>query len=303
MTPPDTRSVWQTHSAKASQSSQSFAMKWNETADYDGCKLLKTWWPGTGIEPPTPAFSGLDSARAILLITKEKRSLFVPKSAHLLGQEWDKILADQNCLSHACPALVLCKPHKLFPDPFEQGRKEVAKGREASVQRGRRQKAPGAFARIPWRQRVRQAFPLFHGPGDNQIIELGQLRRRTGSRLDRRRRRSLARRPRDWRPSRCPHHRRRWQCPRRVRLRTIGIERQNVSSEFPIRSALQRNPGSLLLGLAAWHRLASSLSQSPFHFRLRLLGRPRLMPNWGHRAVGTIACGALIASPIFPPHS
>jgi hypothetical protein len=43
-----------------------------------------------GIEPPTPAFSGLDSFRAIIFITKGERSRFVPKSAHLLGQEWDK---------------------------------------------------------------------------------------------------------------------------------------------------------------------------------------------------------------------
>jgi hypothetical protein len=54
-----------------------------------------------GIEPPTPAFSGLDSFRAIMLATKVKRCLFVPRTAHLLGQEWDKILAGQNCLSHA----------------------------------------------------------------------------------------------------------------------------------------------------------------------------------------------------------
>jgi len=39
-----------------------------------------------GIEPPTPAFSGLDSFRAIVFSTKGKRSLFVPKTAHLLGQ-------------------------------------------------------------------------------------------------------------------------------------------------------------------------------------------------------------------------
>jgi hypothetical protein len=51
-----------------------------------------------GIEPPTPAFSGLDSPRVIALKTKGKGSLSVPKTAHLLGQEWDKILAGQNCL-------------------------------------------------------------------------------------------------------------------------------------------------------------------------------------------------------------
>ena len=56
-----------------------------------------------GIEPPTPAFSGLDSSGAIILITKAKSRLDIPKTAHLLGQEWDKILADQNCFSRCCP--------------------------------------------------------------------------------------------------------------------------------------------------------------------------------------------------------
>jgi hypothetical protein len=54
-----------------------------------------------GIEPPTPAFSGLDSAMAIAFKTKDKGGLNVPKTAYLLGQEWDKILAGQNCLSPA----------------------------------------------------------------------------------------------------------------------------------------------------------------------------------------------------------
>jgi hypothetical protein len=54
-----------------------------------------------GIEPPTPVFSGLDSRGAIIFITKTKNRLNVPKTAYLLGQEWDKILAGQNCLSHA----------------------------------------------------------------------------------------------------------------------------------------------------------------------------------------------------------
>jgi len=56
-----------------------------------------------GIEPPTPAFSGLDSFRAIMLITKAEIRLNAPKTAHLLGQEWDKILAGQDCLSLAVP--------------------------------------------------------------------------------------------------------------------------------------------------------------------------------------------------------
>ncbi len=77
-----------------------------------------------GIEPPTPAFSGLDSFRAIIFITKGERSLFVPKSAHLLGQEWDKILAGQNCLSHAC-ALT-----KQFCDSFVPGKKGGPSPRE-----------------------------------------------------------------------------------------------------------------------------------------------------------------------------
>jgi site-specific DNA recombinase len=51
-----------------------------------------------GIEPPTPAFSGLDSPRVIAFKTKDQGSLDVPKPVHLLGQEWDKILAGQNCL-------------------------------------------------------------------------------------------------------------------------------------------------------------------------------------------------------------
>jgi hypothetical protein len=51
-----------------------------------------------GIEPPTPAFSGLDSPRVIAFKTKDQGSLDVPKTVHLLGQEWDKILAGQNCL-------------------------------------------------------------------------------------------------------------------------------------------------------------------------------------------------------------
>jgi hypothetical protein len=54
-----------------------------------------------GIEPPTPAFSGPDSFGAIILITKAEIRLNVPKTAHLLGQEWDKILAGRNCLSLA----------------------------------------------------------------------------------------------------------------------------------------------------------------------------------------------------------
>jgi hypothetical protein len=58
-----------------------------------------------GIEPPTPAFSGLDSPRVIALKTRGKRSLIVPKTAYLLGQEWDKILAGQNRLSLAVPSV------------------------------------------------------------------------------------------------------------------------------------------------------------------------------------------------------
>ena len=39
-----------------------------------------------GIEPPTPAFSGLASSCAIILITKDKSHLNVPKTVLLLGQ-------------------------------------------------------------------------------------------------------------------------------------------------------------------------------------------------------------------------
>jgi hypothetical protein len=42
-----------------------------------------------------------------MFITMGERSRFVSRSAHLLGQEWDKILAGQNCLSQWLP-LVLC---------------------------------------------------------------------------------------------------------------------------------------------------------------------------------------------------
>ena len=48
-----------------------------------------------------PRFSGLASFKAIMLIKKAATRFNVPKTAHLLGQEWDKILAGQNCLSHA----------------------------------------------------------------------------------------------------------------------------------------------------------------------------------------------------------
>ena len=33
------------------------------------------------------------------LITKAENRLDVPKATHLLGREWDQILADQDCLS------------------------------------------------------------------------------------------------------------------------------------------------------------------------------------------------------------
>jgi hypothetical protein len=87
-----------------------------------------------GIEPPTPAFSGLDSFTAIIFIAKEERSLVVPKTGDLLRQEWDKILAGQNCLSRAYPALILATRMNSFLTPFEHGQKEeVAKGKETSV--------------------------------------------------------------------------------------------------------------------------------------------------------------------------
>src|SRR5450631_3656107 len=60
-----------------------------------------------GIEPPTPAFSGPDSYEPIMLIIKAKSRLNVLKTIHFMGQEWDKILAGQNCLSHCCPIPVL----------------------------------------------------------------------------------------------------------------------------------------------------------------------------------------------------
>jgi hypothetical protein len=75
-----------------------------------------------GIEPPTPAFSGLDSFRAIILITKAESRLNVPKTAHLLGQEWDKILAGQNCLSHCCPIPFLEFRHVVGIDPSRRER-------------------------------------------------------------------------------------------------------------------------------------------------------------------------------------
>jgi len=37
-------------------------MNWNETANLEVCKLLKNLVARDGIEPPTPAFSGLLSA-------------------------------------------------------------------------------------------------------------------------------------------------------------------------------------------------------------------------------------------------
>src|ERR1700730_12734456 len=61
-------------------------------------KLLKNMVARDGIEPPTPAFSGLYSPRSIALKTKDEGRLNGPKTAYLLGQEWDKILAGQNCL-------------------------------------------------------------------------------------------------------------------------------------------------------------------------------------------------------------
>ncbi len=57
-----------------------------------------------GIEPPTPAFSGPNSFTAMMLKLKAESYLDAPKMAHLLGQEWDKIMAAQNCLSHCWPA-------------------------------------------------------------------------------------------------------------------------------------------------------------------------------------------------------
>jgi hypothetical protein len=39
-----------------------------------------------GIEPPTPAFSGLESSRVIILIVKDKSRSVVPKTANSLGQ-------------------------------------------------------------------------------------------------------------------------------------------------------------------------------------------------------------------------
>jgi hypothetical protein len=42
-----------------------------------------------------------------MLIKKAKSRLNVLKTAHLLGQEWDKILAGQNCISRCCPVPLL----------------------------------------------------------------------------------------------------------------------------------------------------------------------------------------------------
>ena len=72
-----------------------------------------------GIEPPTPAFSGLDAPMVITFKTKDQGSLGVPKTAHLLGQEWDKILAVQNCLPIAAQLRLLKSygPETIFISP------------------------------------------------------------------------------------------------------------------------------------------------------------------------------------------
>ena len=88
-----------------------------------------------GIEPPTPAFSGLDSSMAIAFKTKGKGSLNVPKTAHLLGQEWDKILAGQNCLSHCCPTPPLYHAHNRPRDACRC--RSQRKGRYTTVSRSK----------------------------------------------------------------------------------------------------------------------------------------------------------------------
>jgi len=46
-----------------------------------------------GIEPPTPAFSGLASSGAIPLVPKDEVLQRDPKTPDLLGQQWDNIPA------------------------------------------------------------------------------------------------------------------------------------------------------------------------------------------------------------------
>ena len=41
-----------------SQRAKSFGMKWNETAFWKVCKLLKTWWPGTDLNRRRQPFQG-----------------------------------------------------------------------------------------------------------------------------------------------------------------------------------------------------------------------------------------------------
>jgi len=70
-----------------------------------------------GIEPPTPAFSGLDSFEAIIFITKTKSRLDVPKTAHLLGQEWDKIVGRSKI---AFPVAVLFRSWRFRCRPDDK---------------------------------------------------------------------------------------------------------------------------------------------------------------------------------------
>ena len=41
-----------------SQRAKSFGMKWNETAFWRVCKLLKMWWPGTELNRRRQPFQG-----------------------------------------------------------------------------------------------------------------------------------------------------------------------------------------------------------------------------------------------------
>jgi hypothetical protein len=52
----------------------------------------------TKFKPVGASFLGLDASVVIAFKTKDQDNLGLPETARLLGQEWDKILAGQNCL-------------------------------------------------------------------------------------------------------------------------------------------------------------------------------------------------------------
>ncbi len=46
------------HPVEASSRANNFGMKWNETAFWGACKLLKMWWPGTELNRRRQPFQG-----------------------------------------------------------------------------------------------------------------------------------------------------------------------------------------------------------------------------------------------------